>query len=350
MAGLFTTLFAKNKQKEQIARLEAFLAAVPHEYCGFGADKTIAFSENFSSNLGLENITSIGDITAALEPSSGAALDTVFTALEDKNEPFCITVKRADNQKTFKLSGQAGHDTNQDSYFHVLWLEDITKQEEKKEKENQKREHIQGAHDRLELVLDKLSLPVWMRDYNQDIIWVNQSYASILNSTPSHVIADRKELPLRPVKKDKVKKRRLPQQIAKDALTNETTESERLYAVAGGNRLLMKVSEMPLLSSEMTLGFAQDITREEELETEHERYTTANKELLENLATAAGFFDTEQRLEFYNSAFGQLWHLDDHYLNTKPKLGDIMEKLRETRRQTQQRLLKGCPVFLSAQQ
>jgi signal transduction histidine kinase len=78
------------------------------------------------------------------------------------------------------------------------------------------------------------------------------------------------------------------------------------------------------------------MTREEELQKEQTRYASANKELLEQLGSAIAIFDAAQKLEFYNSAFSQLWHLEDQYLNTRPKLGDIMEKLREGRRLPEQ--------------
>ncbi|MBC7179257.1 MAG: PAS-domain containing protein, partial [Roseovarius sp.] len=93
---------------------------------------------------------------------------------------------------------------------------------------------------------------------------------------------------------------------------------------------------IPLAAAGLTLGIARDVTREEELETEQKRYTAAHNELLEQLGTAIGIFDATQRLEFYNSAFSQLWHLEDAYLNTKPRLGDLMEKLREGRRLPEQ--------------
>ena len=58
--------------------------------------------------------------------------------------------------------------------------------------------------------------------------------------------------------------------------------------------------------------------------------------LLEQLSTAIGIFDADQRLEFYNSAYSELWGLEGGWLNTRPTLGEIMEKLREIRRLPEQ--------------
>ena len=107
-------------------------------------------------------------------------------------------------------------------------------------------------------------------------------------------------------------------------------------AKAKGARILMRISEIPLAPLPVTLGIAFNITREEELETNMKRYQSSNKELLEQLRSAIAIYGADEKLEFYNSAFSQLWGLEDQWLNTSPRLGDIMEKLRQTRRLPEQ--------------
>lgn len=98
----------------------------------------------------------------------------------------------------------------------------------------------------------------------------------------------------------------------------------------------MNISEIPLKPLNMTLGIALNVTREEDLENELKRYQSSNKELLEQLSTAIAIYSATERLEFYNTSFAQLWGLEDQWLNTRPKLGEIMERLRETRRLPEQ--------------
>ncbi|MCD8562534.1 MAG: PAS-domain containing protein, partial [Alphaproteobacteria bacterium] len=85
-----------------------------------------------------------------------------------------------------------------------------------------------------------------------------------------------------------------------------------------------------------TLGIAEDVTEREDLESELKRYKATMHELLEQLRTAIAIYGADQKLDFYNSAFAQLWGLEDGWLNTKPKLGEVMEKLREERRLPEQ--------------
>ena len=86
----------------------------------------------------------------------------------------------------------------------------------------------------------------------------------------------------------------------------------------------------------MTVGFVTDLTSQKEASTDYERYLSANKILMEQLRSAISIFDSNQRLEFFNSAFAQLWSLEEQWLNTHPKLAEILEKLREMRRLPEQ--------------
>lgn len=120
------------------------------------------------------------------------------------------------------------------------------------------------------------------------------------------------------------------------ALTTATPQSETRHLIVGGTRHLMQVDLIPLTHLDLVIGQAKDISREEEIERRADRNITANRALMEHLRSAIAIFDSEQRLEFYNPAFAQLWRLEDQWLNTKPKLGEILERLRETRRLPEQ--------------
>ena len=99
---------------------------------------------------------------------------------------------------------------------------------------------------------------------------------------------------------------------------------------------LIRVSEIPVKSKDITIGMMEDITEGERVQSEVQNNEMAMRALLEQLRSAISIYNSDQNLEFYNSSFSQLWGLEEGWLNTKPKLGDIMEKLRETRRLPEQ--------------
>lgn len=81
------------------ARLEAFLDAVPGEYCGFAKDGSVIYSDQFSTLLNLQKIASIHDIQGALGTADAAALEGQFLALQEKQKPFSSMPCPATKQK-----------------------------------------------------------------------------------------------------------------------------------------------------------------------------------------------------------------------------------------------------------
>ena len=60
----------------------------------------------------------------------------------------------------------------------------------------------------------------------------------------------------------------------------------------------MKIIEKPLHGLDMTLGLCEDISREEELETELKRYQSSNIELLEQLRSAIAIYNADENSNF----------------------------------------------------
>lgn len=315
------------KEGDEIARLQAFVDAAPHDYCGWAPDGTFVFSRGLCALFGLSDIKNIGDLQNALSPSDAAVLEGMFTRLQESGAPFVVMARTADGARTLRLTGKRGFDSEKKQHFDIIWTEDMSALRAEHEKLNRARVEAEEDRDRSQSALNAMTLPLWMRNNRTDIVWCNRAYAQLLDTTSATVIAEQKELPLKPT----VKKSGGGRALAQEALDQGKPLQTAAHIIAGGSRRLMSVTEIPMTGTGMTLGVAQDITREEDLEKEQKRHSSANRELLEQLGTAIAIFDGEQKLEFYNSAFAQFWGLEDQYLNARPKLGDIMEKLREAR-------------------
>ncbi len=327
-----------NKLRKEKARLEAFLAAVPGEYCGFSSDRSIAYSREFCSLLGLVEIRSLADIQNRLSPGDAAALESMFNRMREKNTSFVMTAKSHDDKKHYKFSGSCGHDLNGKDHFYVLWIENITKEIEAQNTYSENKSDDQDRLNHLEESLNTIHRPVWLRDENQNIIWVNKSYVENTGLSFEDIIKTGKELVTPPRKKKTTKPDELcpGKELATYALSQNAIGNVKAHVIVKGKRLLMNISEIPMKETGTTLGMALNITREEDLETELQRNQTSNKELLEQLGTAISIYDADKNLEFYNPAFAQLWGLEDGWLNTKPALSALMEKLREARRLPEQ--------------
>lgn len=324
---------------QERARLEAFLAAFPGEYCGWASDGTIAYSKGFSECLNLGDITSFEDIQNAINTGDAAALEGMFNRLRTRGIPFAISVNSSDGKRMFKISGSQGQSLSAPDHFDVLWIEDITDEIATQSVYLQENETLDQERKRFEAVLNAVPRPLWVRDKDQKITWVNNTYAEFLGQNKTDILSEQKEIFGTLRKKPEADKRLPGADLAKAALAENKAIDSRVHTIVKGQRMLMNISEMPLSANDpaqASLGIAYNVTREEELEGELKRYHVSNRELLEQLRSAIAIYNTDKKLEFYNSAFTQLWGLEEKWLNTMPRLGEIMEKLREDRRLPEQ--------------
>lgn len=318
------------------ARLEAFLDAFPGEYCGWAADGSLAYSQGFCKILGTDHIDGLSDIQNILSANDSAALEGMFSRLKSDGIAFELRAQSFDRDKTLKITGRDGKDLSGQDRFIVLWLEDITKQA-RHERDNKEREIITRSRlMRLQNAFGAAPFGAWLRSADTlDLIWCNSSYSSFFDLSPEETLAEQKEITQGSKKpgKDKILTGR---DLASAAAEEQEPLSSETHMIIGGKRLLMRITETPLPDYNIILGLAEDITRHEELETELHRYQRSNKELLGQLRSAIGLFGANQKLEFYNSAFSELWKVEEQWLNTRPKLGEWMEKLRAERKLPEQ--------------
>lgn len=313
------------------SRLEAFLNAFPGEYCGFHEDGSVAYSEGFCALLGLTGIKTIEDIQAALTTGDSAALEGQYLRLEQEGKIFSIKVHTETDKKILRLRGAAGSAIGGHDKFRILWAEDITGEDDAQTSIRRAREAAEKQLGIMEGSLNTLPTPVWLRDGNAELVWANKAYGQMIGTVQSDITENQIEIVLSPKSQS-----RPPREMARDALSEGKAQSTRTHIIIGGKRRWMEIQEIPLPGTLQTMGTARDLTDEEDLQNALNRHQTANKSLLEQLRTAIAIFSADQSIEFFNSAFAAQWGLEEQWLNNRPKLGDILEKLRDGRRLPEQ--------------
>lgn len=308
------------------ARLEAFLTAFPGEYCGFSEESVVAYSGHFPELLGLKSITDFSDIQQALRPGDDAALEVCFRRLQELGTKFSLKVRSSDQSRLFRFSGSKGRDIKESNSYDILWLEDVTDIEKEIELARDARDASEESLRRLQATLDSFHHPVWVRNKRNDIIWCNRQYSELLVTTPEQVLAEQKDLNF-----SKKPGSRSLGEMSSTALSSNLPQTEQRHMIVQGDRRLYEIEVTPVPHLDLSVGHARNITREEEAEKESERNTASTRELFEHLSSAIALYNKEFRLEFYNTAYAQLWHLEEQWLNTKPKMTEIIEQLRETR-------------------
>lgn len=113
------------------ARLEAFCNAFPGEYCGFHEDGSTAYSDGFCDLLGLSKVKTIEDVQAALTTSDLAVLEGLYLKLEEEKKGFTIVVQLENMPRLLRLRGAFGAAIGGGDQFRILWVEDVTDEEDK---------------------------------------------------------------------------------------------------------------------------------------------------------------------------------------------------------------------------
>jgi len=171
--------------------------------------------------------------------------------------------------------------------------------------------------ERLSAVLDASPLPVWLRDGNGRLAWVNQAYVKAVEAPDSGAVIT------------------AAIELASDAKmdrngTNAATGyAGRVHAVIAGAMRALSIYEISLADGRA--GFAVDMTALEEAEKELDRHIRAHASTLDKLDTAIAIFGPDQRLRFHNAAYAALWPLDPKWLDSHPTDGEILDRLRSLR-------------------
>jgi signal transduction histidine kinase len=165
-------------------------------------------------------------------------------------------------------------------------------------------------------LLDALSAPVWARDADGRLIFVNPAYARAVEATDAgDAVARELELLDGSVRADVARSRKL-----------ESPYIARIAAVARGERRIFDVIDSPGESG--SAGIAIDRTETEDMRAELKRMLEAHRRVLNQLATGVAVFNIDRKLTFYNTSFRVLFDLEPAALDDMPTDAAVLERLR----------------------
>lgn len=167
--------------------------------------------------------------------------------------------------------------------------------------------------------------PIWMRDENASIIYCNLAFSALAEESEG----DEGDL-------GSMELYNGHRQLARKAWETGTEQIERRHIVAGGDRRLYQIREVPFKKEGLTIGYAVDLGELEEAHDEIQRHVAALRDLLGSSTSAMAIYGRDMRLKFYNFAFVALWKFDESWLDTEPNYGEVLESLRERRKLPEQ--------------
>lgn len=315
------------EQHSENSRLRLLLEQAPQAYAVWSDRGESAISPLLAKWLGVRKIETVEDMIYALSPSDAAALEGLWQRLQREGQPFSLRAKIADESRILGIQAER-RVGDEGEHLLTFWFTDLTHtlsnvtkvQHEKTLLEKKFADHLAR--------METLPMPVWVRDNEGVLMWCNNAYAATVESTVDAVIAQQKEL--------MGSKSGMARAMAQRARNERETVSEKHPLVIQGERRLTQITEMPMGNDGQTLGFAQDMTALDDMQSELRRFRASTQELLRALNTGIAIFNPKTQLTFYNDAFLGLFPLEEGFLDDKPTLGEVMENLREKRRLPEQ--------------
>ena len=188
---------------------------------------------------------------------------------------------------------------------------------------------------RFSTIINSSLNPIWQRDTNLNIVYCNLAFSEVAEETAESVIA-----------LGDMQLYKGHRSLAQKALETGTEQFERRHIIVGGERRLYMIRELPI-KGEGVIGYAMHISELEQAQEEIQRHVSALSDLLESSTSAMAIYGRDMKLKFYNFAFQALWKFDEHWLDTEPTYGEVLESLREKRKLPEQSNFK---AFKQSQQ
>ncbi|MGE4314108.1 MAG: PAS-domain containing protein [Pseudobdellovibrionaceae bacterium] len=326
----FLSKTANSNKSREDEQLRAFLDGCPAEYIGWDAHGAFLYSPGFAALFGISEFSGLTDLQNALGPSDAAAFENLVSRYERERRPLELTVTNIRERK-IRLLLRWGEIAGE--VLNILWAEDVTKLLEDNEVLKARLEEARRQEDMMAEALGASASAVVMYGADGEMFWCNAPYAAFFGLDAAEAIATKAQ----PILKATSAARKIDmQKSVTDALATGQDDTFQATSVISGERKRFDIYLKPLPNKDFVIALYDDKTQDETTQSEGKRTISAYHELLENMQTAVALFDAEQRLNFYNHAFARLWHLEEAYLNGSPKFGDILEKLRESRRLPEQ--------------
>jgi signal transduction histidine kinase len=293
----------------------AALGVAPTASYIFRADGGESFSPGALAALGGTD-QDLAAISKRLTPVAVATFGLAVTKLRQDGTAFSLVATLAESGATLDISGRRVTAPDGKAMGDVIWFAEAGA-----------RAKAERERDILRALIDALPFPIWRRrESDLTLLAGNRAYAVAVDAAPEKAIGEGRELAGAAAARALASKAR-----------EASTAVESRHVVINGSRRWLELRETKLegpgsLAGGELVGIARDQTDLEAAQTELQRHIAAHATVLEHIAVAIAIYGPDRRLAFFNTAFAQLWQLEEDWLSTHPLVEEVMDRLRERRR------------------
>ena len=316
----------RTQLQNEMAFRRAVAQRLPVAWAVFDAETRMVDQVRVGQLLNVPVLGRLEDILAAFVPSDQAALRRAYAYLRQNGQEFSLTLTRMEGEQAIRAIGRRVPDGH-GALFDALIFEDISADEQQRQKLAASLGQLERQAQEFRQSLDLIPFPLWLRNKDQKIIWCNYAYARAVDATPQMAKDQALELA-------ETAHQSAARAMAERALS--APQNEFRHLVINGARRRLEVGEVPLPGGLGTMGFAQDVTAQEETASELSRHISAHAEVLEHLTPGIAIYGPDQKLKFFNSSYRRLWDSDENFLESEPSYSEILEDLRSRRKLPEQ--------------
>ena len=282
---------AKNSENFREAEVAGeILAAAPDGFLLWnGGNGDVHCSRRLAVLLNLEQGTDSGydDVLGCFEGDAAERLERNVGALRRDGRGFNLSLPLSGNGRMVQIIGIRALRGDDRTAADILWFRDAVGVNGAS-----LATHPSGAGaDDLAALVVSLPIPAWLRDAEGTVHLANRA-----------------------------------------ALDAEPQPNETGFTLRTSDGEILEVSEIPLGNGATTVGLALPRS----WAAQSGAMSVANQDdwfrIIETLPIPVALFGDDTHLAFSNRRFAELWELDTGWLATGPRLGDILDRLRETRR------------------
>ncbi|MFT8735879.1 MAG: PAS-domain containing protein [Zymomonas mobilis] len=286
--------------------------------------KIAVLNPKTAAYLGIEDIPQSPDafLKTWLIPDSAKILDDNLLTLVRTGRAFSCHVHNNADQRIFNVSGQI---LPQSARNIILWISDITQEEDSKTALEHQAAQSGQALQALSSLFEVMPFPIWYRNPALQLLMVNQAYVTAVESPSARDVITRN------IELIEGKGSNNPISFAKKALQSGQMQSRLSPVILSGMRRMMRLTDIALPTGAVA-GYALDVEALEEAKAEMGRFLQAQRHILDQLSAGVAQFNAEQNLVFANQPFQHLFALKAEWLTDHPEFDRVLERMREAGR------------------
>lgn len=316
-------------------RLHGLLSTSPAAYLIVGADGATVCSDTLRGWLGIDRqVTRLeeleGRCSSGIELSDYAQLVRDIDALALSARPFQRLICSARGDRQLLVEGRAAPIDVAGDAGVVVWFFDATATQNALGQLREELDSTRKELGALRALVQAAPLPMWRRDRDLNLCDVNAAYVDAVEA------ASAKDVVEQGIELIGNAPGTVPTQSAERARDLDTAQVHQANVILYGHRRTLQIYDIPLGEAGVG-GFALDITEREEARAELARYAQAQNETLDRLSSGVAIFGPDTALFFHNKAFATLFALEPEWLEDRPHMGEVLERMREKHRLPEQR-------------